>query len=270
MPEKRVDHLKGLVHPGPTEATVLRYLPSERFVAFVEHYWIARWHITDGSTTLVELTYPSVQVVVECHGATAEAYLAGVITSKFTKHLEGDGYVLGIKFRPGGFYPFVRTAVATFSDRRLPLQELFGAGVDDFRRAVQQANSDEAMVALAESFLSRILPKGDAKVKEVTDIIDWVCANREVTRVDEVVAQFALSPRALQRLFQRYVGVPPKWVIQRYRLLDAVEELPSHKGGEVGRLAADLGYFDQAHFARDFKTAVGTGPADYARRSDQT
>ena len=68
------------------------------------------------------------------------------------------------------------------------------------------------------------------------------------------------------RQFTRYVGVSPKWVIQRYRLHEALERL--ERGAEVDRveLALTLGYFDQAHFVRDFKRFVGVSPGDYARR----
>ena len=45
--------------------------------------------------------------------------------------------------------------------------------------------------------------------------------------------------------------------------------VPLDRGDHVdlGFLARDLGYFDQAHFARDFRAAVGRPPAAYARGS---
>jgi AraC-like DNA-binding protein len=61
-----------------------------------------------------------------------------------------------------------------------------------------------------------------------------------------------MSLRTLQTVFQKYVGVSPKWVIQRYRLQEAAEMLAS--GVEVKELAFQLAYFDQAHFIRDFKS----------------
>ena len=70
--------------------------------------------------------------------------------------------------------------------------------------------------------------------------------------------------RQLQRLFKEYVGVSPKWVIQRYRLFDAAERIAAGTIVKGADLALELGYADQAHFIRDFKT-VGRSPADYAR-----
>jgi AraC-like DNA-binding protein len=74
-----------------------------------------------------------------------------------------------------------------------------------------------------------------------------------------------LNKRTLQRLFARYVGVSPKWVIQRYRLHEAAERLAAGELIHQAELALDLGYSDQAHFVRDFKSIVGVSPAAYAR-----
>jgi AraC-like DNA-binding protein len=80
-----------------------------------------------------------------------------------------------------------------------------------------------------------------------------------------MVSRCHISKRTLQRLFNQYVGVSPKWVIKRYRLHDAVEQLATGAVVDWPRLALDLGYFDQAHFIKDFKMLVGTPPGEYAR-----
>jgi AraC-like DNA-binding protein len=56
-----------------------------------------------------------------------------------------------------------------------------------------------------------------------------------------------------------------KWVINRYRLHEALERL--HMGASVNwtDLALELGYFDQSHFIRDFRSLVGYSPVQYAR-----
>lgn len=78
------------------------------------------------------------------------------------------------------------------------------------------------------------------------------------------VEQFAMSTRRMQRLFREYVGVTPKWVIQRYRLIEAAARLAAGRADDLADLALDLGYADQAHFIRDFKRIVGRPPAGYA------
>ena len=72
-----------------------------------------------------------------------------------------------------------------------------------------------------------------------------------------------------EALFREYVGVTPKWVIQRYRLFEAAERLASGQA-DGAQLAHELGYFDQAHFIRDFKAMVGKSPLAFARDLNST
>ena len=73
----------------------------------------------------------------------------------------------------------------------------------------------------------------------------------------------ALSTRRLQRLFARYLGVGPKWVLARYRMHDVVAALDAGHAGSLAELAVAHGWYDQAHFTRDFTALVGTTPARY-------
>jgi AraC-like DNA-binding protein len=51
----------------------------------------------------------------------------------------------------------------------------------------------------------------------------------------------------------------------RYRLQEAAEQLAGAEIVNWPKMALDLGYFDQAHFIKDFKMIVGRTPAEYAR-----
>jgi AraC-like DNA-binding protein len=74
----------------------------------------------------------------------------------------------------------------------------------------------------------------------------------------------------VQRLFATYVGVGPKAVLARYRLQDAVAAIDAGEVDDLADLAASLGWFDQAHFARDFRSVVGTTPSAYLRQARST
>jgi AraC-like DNA-binding protein len=77
-----------------------------------------------------------------------------------------------------------------------------------------------------------------------------------------VAEALGVEVRSLQRVFRRYVGVSPKWVIRRYRLHEAAERLKDPRPAALAELATSLGYADQAHFAREFKQVIGQTPRD--------
>jgi transcriptional regulator GlxA family with amidase domain len=87
-----------------------------------------------------------------------------------------------------------------------------------------------------------------------------------MTRVEAVAAEAGMTVRRLQRLFAEYVGVPPKWVIRRFRLREVTDQLDAGGAVDWARLAIELGYADQAHLTRDFTAMFGEPPTRYAQR----
>jgi AraC-like DNA-binding protein len=79
-----------------------------------------------------------------------------------------------------------------------------------------------------------------------------------------------ISERSLQRLFSNYVGVPPKWIIQRYRLQEAIWHLAQPDCSELAELAQQLGFFDQAHLHRRFVELAGQTPLHYRQSQLKT
>jgi AraC-like DNA-binding protein len=103
-------------------------------------------------------------------------------------------------------------------------------------------------------------------VEQVRDLVERMAIDHELVRAEQAAALLGCDLRTLQRLFRAYVGVSPKWVIQRYRLHEAAQQLADGAVAGMTELALRLGYFDQAHFIRDFKAVVGRAPGEHARR----
>jgi transcriptional regulator GlxA family with amidase domain len=157
--------------------------------------------------------------------------------------------------------------VATLTDRRVAVAEVFGPAGDRLVAELLAAAGQERLVAAAEAFLLARRPVPDPDVARVNRVVDQIMADRDITRVADVTDRSGIATRRLQRLFATYVGVTPKWVIRRARLHEAVERLDAGDHLDLAFLARELGYFDQAHFARDFRSAVGRPPTAYARTS---
>jgi AraC-like DNA-binding protein len=81
--------------------------------------------------------------------------------------------------------------------------------------------------------------------------------------VEHLVARFGLPERKLQRLFHRYIGASPRWVIKRYRVYDVLTQLTAGEPVAGATLAQNMGYFDQAHLYNDFRKMIGCSPGEY-------
>jgi AraC-like DNA-binding protein len=206
------------------------------------------------------IPYPCVNLAVE----RGRSGIFGVASKSFSRLLEGRGLVFGVQFLPGTFRSFLGKPVAGLTDRSIPIADVFGTSNREWEEAILSLDDDAAMVAQAETRLRARMPELDADATAVLRIVNAVADNRDITKVDDVVRLAGTSKRTLERLFREYVGVGPKWVIQRYRLHDAAEHAATNETHDWAALAARLGYADQAHFIRDFKRFVGQSPTRYA------
>ncbi len=260
---KNVD-AKGILNPHIAEKKfqLTRHMPSKDLAFFVEWYWIIHWDLREQEPHIQDvLPYPSVNLAIE----KSQSGIFGVVTGKFSRELVGKGRVVAAKFRPGAFYPFAQLPVSQFTNKTTPLFDVFGSDGDQLEQSILAVETDEEALAQIENFLRERLPEHDPNVAAVNEIIDMIIADRNITRVDELVSRLDLNKRSLQRLFHQYVGVSPKWVVQRYRLQDAADQLVKDQVTDCTDMALRLGYFDLAHFIKDFKTIVGLSPAEYAR-----
>ena len=188
-----------------------------------------------------------------------------MVTGAYSTSLTGAGFVLGLKFRPGGFYAFAKRPISELTDRKLPLADFF-PDVDSGRlRHLAASAESRALMDLLEFELRNTGPKADPGLQQVEAIVDRIARDGAMLTVEDAARAFALSPRALQRLFHVYVGVGPKWVIRRYRLQEAAARVEAGGVQNWAELARALGYFDQSHFINEFTKLVGQPPAVYSR-----
>lgn len=242
-----------------------RHAPAAALRPYLEHYWLIDWDLDEAYETHV-VPHPSVNVVFQrSSGGPDHAEVAGIGLELFTRKLEGRGRVCGVQFRPGGFRPFApgRT-VSTLTGRHEGLREVFPGAAPSVPSAVLGPESDAERVTALDGFLLSLGPEPLPDADLAMALVQRVREDRTIRRVDRLAQAGGTSVRALQRLFAAQVGVGPKWVILRYRIHEALERAESSGPVDWARLAAELGYSDQAHLVRDFTATVGVPPTAYA------
>jgi AraC-like DNA-binding protein len=244
-----------------------QWQPSAAAAVWVENFWSVTGdlRVAEPFDSTV-ITFPAVHVTHEWgadevrHGHRLPATLVhGVVERVFTTTLSESGSVVGVRFRPGGFAArFGRDAGALTGRVLLADDELFGAPVSF------ADNIEQAAAVLDDAIGSRTAT--DATYRDLLTLLDRVGADPQLHRVEQVMALSAWSERTTQRVFRRYVGVPVKWVLCRYRLQHAALEIETVPDLDFADLAVRLGWYDQAHFINDFGAMLGCTPGEYANR----
>lgn len=254
---------KGIVDPlGAARRIALRrHAPPPALARAIDYFWIVEWDLAgQAPQTQRILPYPNLHLAFEEDGSA----LHGVVEGAFEKTLAGQGRVLGVRFRPGGARPFVAGPVASLTGRTVPLADVFGNG-REAEHAVLAARSDDGMIAAATALLAprlAALPP-DPRALLAERAVLAAQAEQGPVSVAALATCVGLDERALQRLFRDYVGVPPKWTIQRFRLQEAAARLARPGMPDLAALAQSLGFYDQAHLTRGFTALVGSSPLDY-------
>lgn len=253
------------IHGEDKQVQLSRFIPSEDLQFFVELFWIMEWDLESASHKQEILPYPSVQLIFE----RGNTWIWGVITGQFKRPLKGEGKILGVQFKPGGFYPFFKSSVSAILDGVIAFDDVFDAEITDLEEQILSPGDKEKSVERAERFLRKNLPEEDERVQQVNDIVDTVIEDEAITKVDQLAERVNMEKRKLHRLFKWYVGISPKWLIKRFRIQEVAEKIAEEdKKTDWTKLALGLGYYDQMDFIKDFKSIVGQTPAEYERSTN--
>lgn len=257
---------RGLLHRQTSfeHFELTRFEPSEDLRDWVEHHWMILFDLGDRPPyTQQNLSHPNQHVVIDSRG---ESGLFGAATGLFTTTLAGSGRVFATKFWPGAFRPFFGRAVSALTDASLPVETTFSRTSADLEAEFEGLNDPVGMAERMEAMFRARLPEPDDRAGLARRIVTFAEANLELVSAGQLAEAFGLGLRALQRLFDEYVGVSPKWVIDRYRMLEAVETLNAGAPDSLTELAHRLGYFDQAAFNHAFEKLTGKSPGAFLTR----
>lgn len=266
-----------MLHPDELARHVrLDRLPAgPRVGRWVENHWSLRWDLPDGRGYASRvLTHPTCSLTIElgCRrsglppGETL--VVTGVATRRFDVDLSGWGRVVGVRFRPGGLTALTGFPAAAWTDRVVPAVDVLPHHLRATLADPDLAAVPAEWAAAAEVALCALATADDPRFDQFLEVVVDMLADRSLVTVAQVAARHGTTPRTLQRMFQHYVGVGPKWVLARYRMHDIVSDLDDGYAGTITDLAYRYGWYDQAHLIREFTALVGVTPGRYRERRD--
>jgi AraC-like DNA-binding protein len=251
---------RGVLTTPETGFRLDRTPPAPDLAALVDLHWHVRWDLPRGAGHVQGvLPFPCVNLG---HGSDGP-FVAGPVTGRDDRTLEGRGHALGTRIAAGLFPTIAALPAHALTDRTLTFAEAFGPEGERLESALAAASSAQEHRARVEDFL-----RGRRREDERARLANRICValiddpRPGAVTVAGVARHHELTVRSLQRLFRDYVGLTPKQVLQRARLHEAVERVAA-RGEGAAELAYDLGYSDQSHFTNSFKQATGRPPGRY-------
>ncbi|MFC8039834.1 helix-turn-helix domain-containing protein [Paenarthrobacter sp. NPDC057355] len=262
---------KGILYPA--RLPTFHRLPAPDAVAeLVEWFWIPEWDIEPGRSSRQHvIAYPASNLVVQGGGVG----FSGPTTRAGFRDLSGKGWAVGALLRPA--------TVPLFTDDPTGLRDKEVAlPLDDLQTAVSAAmdpppgrtahdggaHRERAVAAFVAWLASRdVVPSEEALL--ANRMADVIASDPDVLLIEDAARRLAVSPRTLQRIAKKYVGLSPSALIRRRRLQDAAERARSNPTADLAAIAVELGYADHAHLTNDFRKYLGFTPSTYRRSAGE-
>ena len=181
----------------------------------------------------------------------------------FLGHVE----LMGIRFHEGGAYPFLGVPLADLQNETALLEALDRPGLLRLHARLYEAQALAARVNLLEEWLLSRLELGKERDALIPASLRMLREGEGNLPIPELARELAISQRQLERLYQNQVGMSPKQYSQLLRVETARLALKQLDDQSTARLAAELGFYDQAHFIREFSAVIGMTPYAYRKRS---
>ncbi len=192
-------------------------------------------------------------------------FLDGSNTVSRRLRFAGQVLALGIRFRPGKAHPFLRIPLHHLQNEVLLLADVDQRDLENLAEKLYEAPTLLNKIQLLESWLLNQLVRGTDTSAIVPASLQTLKAQHVLT-IKELADQLYLSQRQLERLYRREVGFTPKQYARLLRVENARHLLKTKLDYTTAQIGAELDFYDQAHFIREFRSVVGMTPGQYQQR----
>jgi AraC-like DNA-binding protein len=190
-------------------------------------------------------------------------FLVGQITKPFAVRPSGRADLVAIRLEAHAA-TWLGLEMANVVDGEVDIASRCDGALDRLRHALAATSGgpqgDAERVALLDAALPPLMARAPQPDWRVCEAVRAIREHRGLIDLAPLADALKTTPRSLQRLFQRDVGITPKAFVRIVRfqqVFRAWREDPT----SLSRVAQACGYFDHAHLVRDFRELAGVPPA---------
>jgi AraC-like DNA-binding protein len=171
-----------------------------------------------------------------------------------------------VYFKPGGAAPFLSLPLQELQDQSVSLYDLLpNASLRETAERMILAPAHEQRITELERLLLSVL-REDRTDPLAAEALSRIIHSGGSRRIKEIATELSISQRQLERRFRVIAGASPKQFASLVRFRQALKRHPQN--ASLTALGYDAGYFDQAHFIREFRSFTGLPPLAFFRTQE--
>ena len=176
--------------------------------------------------------------------------------------------MIGAHFRPGGAHGFFPLPLGELQNNVLDLEIFWKGAASSVRdRLLEAPGSLEKFRILEDALLARRRDVQSTHRAVSSALASFMREPGDAT-IRAVADRVGFSPRHFIELFNNQVGMTPKMFCRVRRFQHVLGQI-QRRGASWAELAADCGFYDQAHLIRDFREFCGITPGDYLKQNPE-
>lgn len=183
--------------------------------------------------------------------------LVGQMTRPILIAPTGSVQLLGIRFHPGGTFPFFRIPMQQLTNQVTDLEALASEFQNDLLRCVEETSSLPRVAAVEKLLVERV--RSCKHESRLVNLVTRIVQHGGQVSMDQLAKDAGVSSRQLERRFLLEVGIGPKLLCRILRFQQIFRAVDRDEGWAA--VAADCGYYDQAHLILDFREFARQTPA---------
>lgn len=248
-----------------------KHFPTERLKPYIKHFVVSEnemegeYKVFPSSGLVIGFQYKGNLTTIKgsIESNLASAGITGISDSfKLFKNSAGIGTVL-VYFTEIGFTHFARHPANELFNLSLSLDQIFNKDyITEVEEKLCSVPTDKQRIKVIEHFLLSQL-KDIQTDKLIVEAVRLIYQSKGTIRIKELNEKLFISQSPFEKRFRKIVGTTPKKFASIVRFNTVLDNLDNTKS--LTEICYENGFFDQAHFIKDFKQFTGDTPDNFKR-----
>ena len=199
------------------------------------------------------------------------ATFMGQKTSSINFIVHAPVKVFGIRFKPFAFANLIKTPLFHLNDQISFLDKLFELNLNDKKTIQQLITSNEVSekIELAEALALNLLKKPLTVDQTLRAQLNYIMDRKGLVKISDLFSEFGTSKVTLRKHFINKIGLSPKIISRIWRINYFLQLQKSKPEYNLTELCLEAGFYDQAHFIKEFKSFFGSRPYHFFKHDSQ-
>lgn len=248
------------------------FYPSDILKPYIKHYWVL--YASKSLSNVVLFPSGFMEFAINISEGNATIYLGnriskmpkleilGHITNPTTETISAGTTVLITRFYPHAASIFLPNPAEDFTNNSTDLNNVLNDNLSGFYHQLMEQPSLHQKIKVLEAFLIQRLMNTNKKL-ETAKLVEQLCktiqAEGSSFNLKKLASRYQISERYIQKIFLDYVGITPQRLFSVQRFTRSLQ-LVRTASTSLTDIGYECGYYDQAHFIREFKSYAGLTP----------